>query len=355
MSQTINININNFSSTDFASPNQNQFQLPRMGLNNVVSQISTLLERMAKSFESLGSSQGFHGGNGGCGCASKPAPINPPIWQDGCHPKNSLKTEGNVITTPGGYKIEMQGQFDWKITGPDGKKTEIWGDPHVREGDGGNWDFKRNSIFKLPDGTEIKCNTVPYANGMTVTGSLDISCGNDHIKVSDIDKGIGKIGVNQADGNSQLFRNSFSGLDTFVMGKESDDWSFTGKEVIGSNNGGDSFNLGNNLAPGSSTRPNLDNFSSMLENLMNKLLRNGLSSMQNQQNQFNNQFHPYRKPAERTDPSQDSNPIADNGRQEIIGGIRDGIRNLNRALKVLSKLANLSTSMNGFRNRGFYA
>ncbi len=351
MSKTINnITINNFSN-DFALPNnQSQFQLPRVGLSNVMNQISSLLDRLTKSFESLGSSQGFHGGNGGCGCPSQPAPINPPIWEDSCQPRNSLKTEGNVITTPGGYKIEMQGKFDWKITGPDGKKTEIWGDPHVREGDGGNWDFKRNSIFKLPDGTEIKCNTVPYGNGMTVTGSLDITCGRDHINVSDIDKGMGKIGANQGDGMTQRYGNSISGLDTFVMGKESDDWAMGGKEIIGSNNGGDSFKLGNDLAAGGS-RPELNNWTNMLNSLMQHLLNSGW----NNQNQNNNDFHPYRKPAERFDPTQDSVPTNNNTRQEIMGGIRDGIRNLNKAINVLSRLADLSTRMNGFRNRGFYA
>jgi hypothetical protein len=351
MSKTINININNFSSTDFALPNnQNQFQLPKMGLKNVVDQISTLLDRLAKSFENLGSSQGFQRGNGGCCCPSKPAPINPPVLGDGCQPRNSLKTEGNVITTPGGYKIEMQGKFDWKITGPDGKKTEIWGDPHVKEGDGGCWDFKKNSIFKLPDGTQIKCNTVPYGNGMTVTGSLDITCGSDHINVSDIDKGIGKIGTNKGDGILERYGNIISGLDTFVMGKESDDWSMGGKEIIGSNNGGDSFRLGNDLAPGTS-QPNYTNWGDMLNSLMNQLTNGNW----NNQNQDNNHFHPYRKPAERTDPSQDSNPFAGNGRREIMGGIRDGIRNLNKAINVLSRFADLSTRMNGFRNRGFYA
>ncbi|MDH3530969.1 MAG: hypothetical protein OEQ28_15515, partial [Acidobacteriota bacterium] len=39
----------------------------------------------------------------------------------------------------------------------------------------------------------------------------------------------------------------------FVMGSETDDWSFRGREIIGSNNGGASFTLGNQLAPGSPT------------------------------------------------------------------------------------------------------
>jgi hypothetical protein len=38
------------------------------------------------------------------------------------------------------------------------------------------------------------------------------------------------------------------------MGKETDDWSFGGKEIVGSNNGGESFKLGNDLAAGN-TKP----------------------------------------------------------------------------------------------------
>ncbi len=343
-------NNNDFSLNDFALPNS-QFQLPRVGLARELDQISQLLERLAQRFEQLsGGGQGLWGGDGGCGCPSKPAPIEPPNPCE-CHqPSNTLKTEGNVVTTAGGYKIEQQGQFDWKITGPDGKKTEIWGDPHVREGDGGAWDFKKNSIFKLPDGTQIKVNTVPYGNGMTVTGSLDITNGNDHIHVADIDKGMGKIGQNQSDGIIQNYGNDISGLDKFIMGNESDDWSLGGKEIIGSNNGGDSFNFGKDLAPGKNTQINYDNSARMLQDLMRQLV--GGSWGGNQQGS-ENRFHPYQKPAERTDSIQDFNAI--DNRKEIMGGIRKGIRNLNKAIDRLSKLAELSTRMQGFRNRGFYA
>jgi len=168
---------------------------------------------------------------------------------DGTHPAGSLKTDSNgVITTPGGYKIEQLKQFDWKITGPDGKETKIWGDPHVAEGDGGTWDFKRDSTFVLGDGTKINVTTKPWGNDMTVTGELEIISGNDRVKVTDIDKGKGKVGDITKDGFAHA--NSFGGKDVFVMGKESDDWSFQGKEIIGSNNGGESFNLGNDLPVG---------------------------------------------------------------------------------------------------------
>lgn len=174
-------------------------------------------------------------------------PVSEPSIDDSSHPSGSLKADGDVVTTPGGYQIEMLGQHEWKITGPDGKSTRIWGDPHVEEGDGGKWDFKNNSTFVLPDGTRINCTTVPGgAEGMTVTGSLEIINGNDRVVVSDIDKGKGRIGTVTQDGFQHV--NSFDG-DAFVMGQETDDWAYTGKEITGSRNGGESFELGGELHP----------------------------------------------------------------------------------------------------------
>jgi len=182
----------------------------------------------------------------GRGQASQPSTPNP---ADSSQPAGSLTKDANgVITTPGGYKIEATSQFEWKVTGPDGKSTRVWGDPHVDEGDGGKWDFKRDSTFVLGDGTRINCSTKPYGNGMTVTGGLEIISGNDRVQISDIDKGKGKVGNITQDGFANV--NSFGGKDVFVMGKETDDWSFQGKEIIGSNDGGESFKLGNALAAG---------------------------------------------------------------------------------------------------------
>jgi hypothetical protein len=355
MSKTITNNYNfNFTSSNDFSFSSDRFQLPKNGIGKVFDQISSILDRLSQQFDRFDSNQqGLWGGHGGCGCPSKPAPIEPPNFHDSCQPKDSLKTEGNVITTPGGYKIEMQGQFDWKITGPDGKKTEIWGDPHVREGDGGVWDFKKDAIFKLPDGTQIKVNCMPYGSNATVTGSLDITCGNDHIKVSDIDKGIGKIGQNQNDGFMQRYGNDMSGLDKFVMGKESDDWSLGGKEIIGSNNGGDSFKLGNDLEAGRMA-PKYDDFATMFRDLMNRLTGGSFANnIGNNNGGFNNPWHQYRKPVDRN-PNRDET-VRNDTRQEVLGGIRQGLTDLTNAINRLSRLAQLSNRMNGFRNRGFYA
>ena len=173
--------------------------------------------------------------------------VSPPVREDCCHPSGSLKVdqESGVITTPGGYKIEQIGQYEWKITGQDGKWTRVWGDPHVqesdRQGESTAWDFKRDSTFVLPDGTRINVSTKPY-NNMTVTSQLEVINGNDRVLVSDIDKGKGKVGAVTHDGYQQS--SDTCGKDVFVMGKETDDWYFHGKEVIGSNDGGESFKLG---------------------------------------------------------------------------------------------------------------
>lgn len=169
---------------------------------------------------------------------------------DCCHPEGSLNVGSDgVVTTPGGFKIEATKQHTWKITGPDGKSTEIWGDPHVKEGDGGKWDFKRDSTFVLADGTKINVSTTPWKDGkMTVTKGLEIISGNDRVQVTDIDKGKGKVGDVTKDGYAHA--NSFGNKDVFVMGNEADDWSFKGKEIVGSNDGGNSFKLGKDLPAG---------------------------------------------------------------------------------------------------------
>jgi hypothetical protein len=184
-----------------------------------------------------------------CRVWSKPCYPKPPVRRECCHPQGSLKTDSKgVVTTPGGYKIEATKEHEWIIKGPDGKSTRIWGDPHVDEGDGGKWDFKRDSTFVLGDGTRINVTTKPWANNMTVTGGLEIISGNDRVQITDIDKGKGKTGPVTHDGFQHV--NSFGGKDVFVMGKETDDWSFKGREVIGSNNGGESFKLGKQLPAG---------------------------------------------------------------------------------------------------------
>ncbi|WP_224247731.1 DUF1521 domain-containing protein [Hyalangium gracile] len=186
---------------------------------------------------------------GVCGPKPRMCCPKPPVRQDCCHPPGSLKTspEG-AVTTPGGYKIEVLGPCEWKITGPDGKNTRVWGDPHVAEGDGGTWDFKRDSTFVLGDGTRINVATKPAGPNATVTGGLEIISGNDRVKITAVDTAKSKTGPVTRDGYAHA--NSFGNNDVFVMGRETDDWSFQGREVIGSYNLGESFQLGDKLPAG---------------------------------------------------------------------------------------------------------
>ena len=205
-------------------------------LENFFKDLGELFEGNSNSSDSAGITRG--------GCCHHPQ------VGDGCHPQGSLKsdTASGTVTTAGGYKIEQDGQYNWKITGPDGKSTSITGDPHVAESDGGRWDFKRDSTFVLGDGTRINVKTKDYGNGMTVTSGLDIISGNDHVAVSGISEGKGKAGEVTQDGYQHV--NDFAGKDVFVMGKDSDDWAMKGKEVVGSENGGESFKLGDDLPAG---------------------------------------------------------------------------------------------------------
>lgn len=273
------------------------------------------------------------------GSPSAPTPI------DASHPSGSLKVDGGgVITTPGGYKIEQLKQFDWQITGPDGKTTKIWGDPHVAEGDGGTWDFKRDSTFVLGDGTRINVTTKPWGNGMTVTGGLEVISGNDRVLVSDIDKGKGKVGQVTKDGYQHV--NSFGGKDVFVMGKESDDWSFQGKEIIGSHNGGESFKLGNDLAPGAPTpkpttptQPNtrLDQLLNVFRNLSKVFdsLRNLTNLLTQRANQNGGIVPPGREPVE-------------NRRR---GALERAFGAIGRMLDTVNRFQNLTRSIDVNRNR----
>lgn len=175
---------------------------------------------------------------GGCFPTEKPNPA------DSLHRTPELKVDKDgKIHTPGGYTIEQLGQFEWKISGPDGKSTRVWGDPHVDESDGGKFDFKRDTAFVLGDGTQINVTCKPWGNGMTVTGQLDVVCGDAHVRVTDIDKGKGKVGEVKMDGQDEVVRFNSTGKPTDVleMGKETDDWKFEGHEVIGSENGGEVF------------------------------------------------------------------------------------------------------------------
>lgn len=339
-----NFNFNGVQSDLFEGINQSSFS----GVNDILSDI---FNDYAQLLESVGNLLSGDQPIAPGGCCLPPTP------SDSCHPQGSLKTDGNVVTTPGGYKIEATSQFEWKITGPDGKTTRVWGDPHVAEGDGGKWDFKRNSTFVLGDGTRINVTTAPWQDGkMTVTSGLEIISGNDRVQISDIDKGKGKIGEVTADGYAHA--NSFAGNDVFVMGRETDDWSFQGKEVIGSENGGESFKLGNELPAGSTNRPSPweNAFGSWLNNFFNDMMGGWNNSWK--PNRFGS--NPYYNGLNNGNSNNlwagnDNNGGINYDRSRHQNQMRQAFRLFGELFNVLARLDRLSNQMSSFRTRALYA
>jgi hypothetical protein len=314
-------------------------------------ELSDLLEAATRLFDAADDYSNriarFRGGEeffGATDCACVRAPVSLPDPAD----SGSLKTEGDMITTPGGYKIELIGQHEWKITGPDGKETRIWGDPHVAEGDGGKWDFKRSSTFVLGDGTRMNVTTVPGGHeGMTVTGSLEIINGNDRVLVTDIDKGKGKIGTITQDGYQHV--NSFQG-DVFVMGREADDWSYTGREITGSENGGESFKLGGELHPPENEQPDpSDEPFNWIMSLLNEFI-NGWQNLPS--SQPTNGTNPFADTTNNEDqPEYWNDTRQDSGRN--LERIAEAFRAFAQLFRALARILSMSEQFNNgrFNNR----
>ncbi|HEY8208557.1 MAG TPA: DUF1521 domain-containing protein [Myxococcaceae bacterium] len=133
----------------------------------------------------------------------------------------AMSGDDKSITTKGGYKIESTGGASWSITGPDGKKTDIQGDPHVIEKDGGRWDFPKDATFTLGDGTKVN---VKVEN--TVSQKLEVTDGNQR---AEIDAQTGKAGpLEQGPAKFDTTQNA-----QFVMGKDAEQWTKDGREIKG--------------------------------------------------------------------------------------------------------------------------
>jgi hypothetical protein len=159
----------------------------------------------------------------------------PPVQVSQNTPSGTLKVNGNTVTTPGGYQIVPTKQYEWKIVGPDGTSSRIYGDPHVDVGSNQAFDIQGNSTFTLPDGTNIDVNTKPYVNSLgkvtpdNITSSLDITNGADHVNISGIDQGAGTAGSTQT--NGQQVQSQFKNNPDYVMGQEANQWSQNGRPV----------------------------------------------------------------------------------------------------------------------------
>jgi hypothetical protein len=178
-------------------------------------------------------------------------PVNQPQIFDSVPPRQTLKTDpSGTITTPGGYKISPAGQYGWNVTGPDGKLTKVWGDPHVNEQNGKTWNFQQDSTFVLGDGTRINVTTVPWGNaGAHVTSQLEVLNGHDRVMMTGVDSAQGgTTGKVLTDGFQHV--NDFGGAPVFTEGASSDDWGYQGKEIEGGTLApGSQLQLGKDLQP----------------------------------------------------------------------------------------------------------
>ena len=339
------VNINFFNSTEIGFGPDVFSGINTTGLDRLDDRLTDIFAtgRFELGLESQTSSQASIA-PGGC--------VVPPDPFDCCHPEGSLRNENGKITTPGGYTIEATKQHEWIITSPDGKTTRIWGDPHVAEGDGGKWDFKRDSTFVLPDGTRINVKTAPWGDGkMTVTSELEIISGNDRVGITGIDKGKGVIGDITQDGFAHA--NCFGNNDVFVMGREGDDWSFQGREIVGSDNGGESFKLGDEL-PAGNTGPNPigdQNWESQqfLNQLLGYLLGSGWNdNMSLSPNEF--QSNPYYDGlccGGRRDGQYDGN-----FHRQFVG---ESLQLVSQMLRLMDRLFGMDGDFRTMRNRSIYA
>ncbi len=135
-------------------------------------------------------------------------PPSPPSLPPGSLTANS---DGS-ITTPGGYTIYNDGNYQWRIKDPSGLETRIFGDPHVDENNDGSidWHFDQDGTFVLPDGTKIFCDTFEQQKGITLSETLKIQYG-DSLGTMDVKNGgagtvgDGGLAYDSANGEGQIY------------------------------------------------------------------------------------------------------------------------------------------------------
>ncbi len=105
-----------------------------------------------------------------------------------------------TVRTLDGFTIRAEGRDQaWSITGPDGKTTRIWGDPHVSESDGDKWDFLKRSTFMFGK-NKATIEVVPAGNGQTLSARLTIYSDYERVTIDGIDKNQPTVVATSSDG-----------------------------------------------------------------------------------------------------------------------------------------------------------
>jgi|GEM_PF-4826106 len=102
---------------------------------------------------------------------------------------NVVKSDQGMVTvrTLDGFVVRAEGKDQaWSISGPDGRSTRIWGDPHVTESDGDTWDFTKRGTFVFGK-NKATVEVVPAGNGQTFSSCLTIYAGDERVTIGGID------------------------------------------------------------------------------------------------------------------------------------------------------------------------
>ena len=129
-------------------------------------------------------------------------PKNPPVGLDSARPSKTNTTgvttkpglqaiqdeKGQVVVrTPDGFVVRALASHQARtITGPEGKTTRIFGDPHVFESDGTRWDFTKQGTFVFGR-NKATVEVVPAGNGTTLSRRVTIYSGDQRATIGGID------------------------------------------------------------------------------------------------------------------------------------------------------------------------
>jgi hypothetical protein len=93
-----------------------------------------------------------------------------------------------AVRTLDGFTVRAEGRDQaWSITGPDGRATRIWGDPHVTESDGDKWDFINRATFMFGR-NKATVEVVPAGNGQTLSARVTVYSDHERVTIDGIDK-----------------------------------------------------------------------------------------------------------------------------------------------------------------------
>lgn len=222
--------------TTSTAANSDQFSLMTKvvdALVSVVTALVSLVTNLMNQFKGTGSngSNGPNGTNGtGNNGSSTTGPGNTGSQNGATNPGNSSGGTGSVapgqgtstnptqtvvrsaldvnkndagmitVRTLDGYTIRAEGRDQaWTITGPDGKSTRIWGDPHVTESDGDKWDFLNNSTFMFGK-NKVTVEVVPAGNGQTYSSRITVYSDHERVTIDGLEKNQPSIVAASSDG-----------------------------------------------------------------------------------------------------------------------------------------------------------